>query len=290
MDSYRASHSSIAGLIAIAVLSTVGLHSLGGAPGLAIDWHHPLTWIEQADPADTIGASLRYVGLVLGYWVLITTALYYVSGLRQHRRRPRLVTLMTLPPIRRLVDRALATSLVLTIAATPVGSLYAGESVSPEPPPVVFELDGDGIPVPHVGAPVGTGSADGVTSNDEARSVGDQPANETDGHTGSNDGAEPTAPSPVAPPVVVSAPTSTASEGDTDELPETTFAVSPGDNLWTIAAGHLRASTESIPSEREIADYWRAVVAANRGTLRSGDPNLIYPGEIVTLPAPESST
>jgi hypothetical protein len=28
------------------------------------------------------------------------------------------------------------------------------------------------------------------------------------------------------------------------------------------------------------------VVAANEGTLRSGNPSLIYPGEIVALPDP----
>jgi hypothetical protein len=30
--------------------------------------------------------------------------------------------------------------------------------------------------------------------------------------------------------------------------------------------------------------HWLVVIAANRSTLRSGDPSLIFPGEIVTVP------
>lgn len=295
MDSYRASHSSIVSLVAVVSIITIGLHALGGVPGLAIDWDQPLTWIERADPADTIGAVLRYTGLGVGHWVLTTTALYYVTGLRDRRRRPRLVTLLTLPPVRRLVDRALATSLVLTIAAAPVGSLHAEGSVSPEPPPVVFELDDDGIPVPHVGSTIDSSTVDNDTVDNETSAdendhdvaeTSERPADESSGQTAANDSTGPSVAASVAPPVVVSAPT-TANENDAGEPEETTHAVTPGDSLWTISAAHLGALVEHNPSESEIANYWRAVVASNRGTLRSGDPNLIYPGEIVTLPAPE---
>jgi nucleoid-associated protein YgaU len=62
--------------------------------------------------------------------------------------------------------------------------------------------------------------------------------------------------------------------------------VTPGDNLWTIASAALARGRGRVPSDRDIAPYWLRVVAANRTTLRSGDPNLIYPGEIVELPNP----
>jgi hypothetical protein len=60
-----------------------------------------------------------------------------------------------------------------------------------------------------------------------------------------------------------------------------------GDNLWTIARARLaeirnRRATEL--SDREIAAYWIRVMKENRGRLRSGDPSLIYPGEMVELP------
>jgi nucleoid-associated protein YgaU len=60
-----------------------------------------------------------------------------------------------------------------------------------------------------------------------------------------------------------------------------------GDSLWSIAARHLADATgrhpDSLP-DREIHSYWTRVIRANLGSLRSGDPNLIYPGEVLELP------
>lgn len=61
-----------------------------------------------------------------------------------------------------------------------------------------------------------------------------------------------------------------------------------GDDLWSIAAAHLAQLTNravaSLP-ESEVASYWQQVCDANRASLRSGDLNLIYPGEEIQLPA-----
>jgi len=62
--------------------------------------------------------------------------------------------------------------------------------------------------------------------------------------------------------------------------------VRAGDNLWLIARASLMQASGRRPGEAEIARYWHAVIAANRSTLRSGDPSLIFPGEIVALPPP----
>jgi len=62
--------------------------------------------------------------------------------------------------------------------------------------------------------------------------------------------------------------------------------VRAGDNLWLIARNALTRDGARRPSESEIARYWRAVITANRSTLRSGDPSVIFPGEIVSLPPP----
>lgn len=65
----------------------------------------------------------------------------------------------------------------------------------------------------------------------------------------------------------------------------TTVVVEKGDHLWSITATHLEASTGLEPSASEITPVWVEVIAANRDRLRSGDPDLIFPGEIVVLPA-----
>jgi nucleoid-associated protein YgaU len=60
--------------------------------------------------------------------------------------------------------------------------------------------------------------------------------------------------------------------------------VQRGDNLWLIARHTLAAHSRDAPSNDAMARYWHTLIDANRSTLRSGDPSLIYPGEIVALP------
>jgi hypothetical protein len=57
-----------------------------------------------------------------------------------------------------------------------------------------------------------------------------------------------------------------------------------GDSLWTIARDHLIAVGKGQPSNRQVAEYWAKVKAANLHRLKSGDPDLIEPGEEIVLP------
>jgi len=63
--------------------------------------------------------------------------------------------------------------------------------------------------------------------------------------------------------------------------PLDTVVVIRGDHLWKISARHLGPDA----SNDQISPYWREVIAVNEPRLRSGDPDLIYPGEIVEMPA-----
>ncbi|MEL7210842.1 MAG: hypothetical protein AAGK32_21840, partial [Actinomycetota bacterium] len=65
----------------------------------------------------------------------------------------------------------------------------------------------------------------------------------------------------------------------------TTHVVAPREHLWSIAEDQLRAVTGRDVTEDEICQYWVRVIGANRGSLASGDPDLIYPDETITLPA-----
>ena len=58
-----------------------------------------------------------------------------------------------------------------------------------------------------------------------------------------------------------------------------------GDNLWSIARAEIvRTTGDAHPSDAVIAEYWQRVIVLNRATLRSGNPSLIFPGEIVAMP------
>ena len=56
------------------------------------------------------------------------------------------------------------------------------------------------------------------------------------------------------------------------------YTVRPGDSLWDIAEMKL-GTTEA----RRIARYWPRIHRANRDII-GGDPNLIVPGQVLTLP------
>lgn len=64
-----------------------------------------------------------------------------------------------------------------------------------------------------------------------------------------------------------------------------TVTVAPGDHFWALAERRLSAAWGRCPSDAEIAPYWVRVVAENRDRIRSGNPDLIFPGELVVLPA-----
>lgn len=53
--------------------------------------------------------------------------------------------------------------------------------------------------------------------------------------------------------------------------------VERGDHLWKISERHLE---RGLP----VAPYWRKVIETNTSRLRSGDPDLIFPGEVIELP------
>jgi nucleoid-associated protein YgaU len=61
------------------------------------------------------------------------------------------------------------------------------------------------------------------------------------------------------------------------------WVVEPGDSFWSIAEDVVADRLGRPGSEPEVATYWARLVDANRSTLASGDPDLIYPGERMLL-------
>jgi nucleoid-associated protein YgaU len=83
---------------------------------------------------------------------------------------------------------------------------------------------------------------------------------------------------PAANPSYVPVSAAPASQGDSSAV------VEPGDHLWKISEEHLARVLGRPAKDAEVDPYWRSVIETNRDVLASGDPDLIYPGETVTLP------
>jgi hypothetical protein len=92
-------------------------------------------------------------------------------------------------------------------------------------------------------------------------------------------------PTPILQPLTESRPTATAvlaPEGS--YIRPLTWLVRPGDHLWSISGEHLAIVLDRAPTPEEHARYWVHVIDGARPVIRSGDPDLIYPGEEIPLP------
>lgn len=101
--------------------------------------------------------------------------------------------------------------------------------------------------------------------------------------------SEPATVDPASPVEAGGSDTDTATAGATGTDGMRTREVAAGEHLWAIAAHDLASHHGVERSELDddvIADHWRAVIRANVDRLRSGDPDLVYPGERLRLPRP----
>lgn len=63
-----------------------------------------------------------------------------------------------------------------------------------------------------------------------------------------------------------------------------TVVVESGDHIWKISKESLGGKLEREPRTEEVHPYWLETIEINLDSLRSGDPDLIYPGEELVLP------
>jgi hypothetical protein len=231
----------------------VALVRLGHADGFSVPSAHVGVWLRQSPPADVLAATLRLLALGGLCWIFATTVLYGVASVVRATRVINALGWCTLPAIRRVVDGALAVSLVTT------GAVASGAGVA------------------HAAPPPSTSTPSGVRSGRAHVLESFPPA--------------PTSPSSPAPPPAPSSdldpPSPAPSPTPRADAPVDRHVVVAGDNLWTIAAAEVARTTGRSTSEltdREIASYWVELVTAARPGLRSGNPNLVYPGEVVPLP------
>ncbi len=238
------------GLLVAAAAAVALLHALGDQPWTRVDTGQPGRWMTATPPVEALMAVLRLIGLGVGWWLLATTTATAAATLARAERFGRLVRPLTWAPARRAADRAVAAGVSAVLVASGVPS-WAEEAAPP--PPALSEP----AAVDRAGA--GRGEGDGP------------------GDPGNGD-----------PPVHADNPADTADARRSDE-PERMHEVAVGESLWVIAAEDL-AAHRGLPAaelaEAAVAAHWRAVIEVNADRLRSGDPDLVFPGEQLRLPAP----
>jgi hypothetical protein len=235
-------------LVAAEVAAVVTLHRLGRVDGFAIPRRDLGRWLQQTPSEDVLLTGVRLAALVAAWWLLGTTLLYVAARVARVRGAARAIGWATLPMVRRWADRAAAVSIV---AASALG---AARPAGADPPPTTS------APAPVV--------VD-VDHRDRSKLSDLPPATARTGR-----GADSTPTTTGSPPATVPAPPSTSALPPAPS--HAIHVIVPGEHLWSIAADHVAGD--------EIARYWRRVVELNRSRLRSGDPNLVYPGVVVELP------
>jgi hypothetical protein len=200
----------------------------------------------------TLAAVLRLVGLAVGYWLAASTVLYLIGRAGRIPGAIRAVGWATIGPVRRLIDGVVAGAVVITIGLPATAITMTGPGYIPDP----------------AGDPIET----------------DVPITET--LPGSILPGTLFLPAHQVPVPEVGEPESVAPQGTVPNEP-TEVVVKSGDHMWALAEQRLIQVRGRGVSDTEIAPYWLQVIGVNLSRIRSGDPDLIFPGEILFLPETE---
>ncbi len=290
------------------------LRSSGSIPGSPGAW-----W--RADLVGVAAPAVWLGGCVLSLWLLVTTLAYSWASRRGHLRLRRLVGLVTAPAVRRAVDAALlvtigaaafapAPALAARVADPPAGSSTAAPVVR-SGAAVLAATTTDSTPATATTASTRPGPDAGTRPSVSAAPVvrgggpgaPEAPASPTRRTSPDLRPTTATASAPFptttrperTPPVPATTAVTRAAAPRVPAPPVDAAAAAPvtpanhvvaaGESLWSIAADRVRVRpADAAPTDADVARYWAAVVAANRATLRSGEPSLVFPGEVVQLP------
>lgn len=193
-----------------------------------------------------LAAVLRLTGLAVGYWLAVSTVLYLIGRAGRLPRAIRGVGWATIGPVRRLVDGLVAGALVV------------------------------GVGLPATAIPVTEPGYIPIPAGDPNEAEVPVPESSLLGRV-----FLPTDPIPMPPagdPGSAAVPTTAPNE-------PTEVVVESGDHLWSLAERRLTQIRGHEAADTEIALYWLRVIEVNLSRIRSGDPDLIVPGETLLLPA-----
>lgn len=262
-------------LLLFEAVAIFALRAIGRDEAMQIDWRHLAAWSDGKTIDQLLPPIVLLVALVLAYWMLASTILTVLAAASRVPSFITATTRFTLPSVRRVVDGAMAASVLTTSI---VGMLGASAAFAAEEP----------------SATTGPTSTTLVDAQNNITSGGNVAADAGGGYFATptlkvDPNAKAGAPAPT--PSSTPAPTQQNPAKDTSQhhapAAAATHVVKRGENLWTISRDHL-ADTKNTPasslSESDIRGYWVKVVKANKDTLRSHDPHWIFPGETIKLP------
>lgn len=220
-----------------------------------------VAWLRAADVQMLVLTTTHLAALAAAWWLLLGTVHDVVVAVVSGRLRGRLSGWTAAPEwVRRIIHQAIGTALMVGVSAGPAVAMSAPatpttveQAVVQPPVPVI-----GGVRSPAV-TPVGSPSTTPPTAPPTT-----PPA--TPSHTDVPVPAEP----PTPPAEVPTSPSSAV------------HIVSAGENMWVIAKATLLQRLDTVPTDRQTHAYWIRMLQTNE--VRSGDPNLIYPGERLSLP------
>jgi hypothetical protein len=222
--------------------------SIAGLHRLGSAFPLKLVLVPSGPLEPTLAAAIRLAGLAAGYWLAASTVLYLIGRAARLPRALRAIGWATIGPVRRLIDGVVAGAVVVSVGLPATAAL----------------IEPGYIPVP-AGDPVGT----------------EVPMTESP-------------PGPVVPGTLflpiqqIPVPEVGDPESVAPQTPVPTglteVVVRSGDHMWSLAEQRLNLILGREASDAEIAPYWLQVVGVNLSRIRSGDPDLIFPGEILVLP------
>ena len=267
---------------ALCVLPSLGGPSLAGPP---LDPGLWARWVGDRDAVLVVVALLRLAVVATAWYLLAVTLLGVAARAARSARLVRLSDLVTIPAARRLLNAAVGVSVtassfgaVPAAAATqPVAVVTAATEAEADATSVQQRFLGGDADIPRPTRATQRFVDEGIPATATQRLLPPGPA----------------APADAPPPAALDVPAAVDVDDPAGLLQadvEATHVVAAGDHLWSIAEGALARAWGRAPADAEVTSYWAEVVAANSDLLPDpGNPDLIFPGQVLRLPPPPPS-
>lgn len=247
-------------VVAVPAITVRLLHGIADRPWFQIEYRDFLGWLGRTALTDALTAFARLAALVLAYYLLISTVVYLVALVSGSRRFIRITRPFAIPVVRSLADRVIAGTIAVGALAAPLVASSPPTLGAAAGPAVTVQVIADYIPESRL-VQATDPSVPGVLRGEVSFSG-----------------------RPVTPPPEAATPARDTPLGPVEVV------TGPGDHLWGMAETAMTNVLGRAPMDHEVAPYWREVVDVNRDRIRSGNPNLIQPGEVIRLPDPTPFT